>query len=168
MKGVGGGDYFDKARAVSVALLVLAGGLAVAGSFMAWTTKGTIPDEIRLQSGVPVIEDQLSDPVTGFEAGDGKVVIAAAVFVLVSAMLLAVTRQGRYGLLALLASMVTGAVAIAAYRSLGDTTSDFFRKLDLAGAIDPGIGLILVAIAGLLGVLAGSLGMISSPKVPAP
>jgi hypothetical protein len=75
-----------------------------------------------------------------------------------------VTRQSRYGLLALLASVVIGAVAIAAYRSLGDTTSDFFRKLDLAGEIDPGIGLILVAIAGLLGVLAGSLGMISSPR----
>lgn len=164
MKRVGGGDYFERARAVSIALLMLAGVLAIAGSFMDWTTKGTIPEEIRLQSSVPVIEDQLSDPVTGFDAGDGKVVIGAAVFVLVSAMLLAVTRQGRYGLLALLASVVTGAVAIAAYRSLGDTTSDFFRKLDLAGAIDPGIGLILVAVAGLLGVLAGSLGMISSPK----
>ena len=168
MKGVGGGDYFERARAVSVALLVLAGVLAIAGSFMDWTTKGTIPDEARFQSGTPVIHDMLSDPVTGFDAGDGKVVIAAAAFVLVSAMLLAVTRQGRYGLVALLASVVIGAVAIAAYRALGDTASDFFRKLDLAGAIDPGIGLILVAIAGLLGVLAGSLGMISSPKVPAP
>lgn len=164
MREVGGGDYFERARAVSVALLLLAGALAIAGSFMDWTTKGTIPEEIRLQADLSLIEDQLSDPVTGFDAGDGKVVIAAAVFVLVAAMLLAVTQRGRYGLLALLASVVTGAVAIAAYRSLGDTTSDFFRKLDLAGAIDPGIGLILVAIAGLLGVLAGSLGMISSPK----
>ena len=167
MRGVGG-DYFERARAISIALLVLAGALAIAGSFMDWTTKGTVPKELRLQSGFPVIQDLLSDPVTGFDAGDGKVVIAAAVFVLVAAMLLAVTRQGRYGLLAVLASVVTGAVAIAAYRSLGDTTSDFFRKLDLAGEIDPGIGLILVAIAGLLGVLAGSLGMISSPRDPAP
>ena len=60
--------------------------------------------------------------------------------------------------------MVIGAVSIAAYRSLGDPSSDFFRKLDLAGEIDPGIGLIMCAVAGLLGILAGALGMISSPK----
>ena len=41
------GDYFDRARTVAVALLVLAGGLAIAGSFMAWTTKGEIPEEVR-------------------------------------------------------------------------------------------------------------------------
>ena len=157
------GDYFDRARMVAVALLVLVGVTAIAGSFMAWTTRGTLPEEILVEAG-PVVEDQLSDPVTGFDAGDGKVVIGAAAFVLVAAMLLAVTRTSGYGLLAILASMVIGAVAIAAYRALGDTTSDFYRKLDLAGEIDPGIGLILVAIAGLLGVIAGSLGMISSHK----
>lgn len=161
MKGVGGGDYFERARVVSVALLVLAGVLAIAGSFMDWTTAGTIPKGMGFSN---MIRDLLSDPVTGFDAGDGKTVIGAAVFVLVGALLLAVTRQSRYGLVALLASVVIGAVAIAAYRSLGATTSDFSRKLDLVGEIDPGIGLILVAIAGLLGVLAGSLGMISSPR----
>jgi hypothetical protein len=155
------GDYFDRARTVAVALLVLAGGLAIAGSFLNWTTEGLLPEGI-LQQDTGVVG--LSQPVSGFEAGDGKVVIGAAVFVLVGALLLAVTRQGRYGLLALVASMVIGAVAIAAYRSLDDTTSDFFRKLDLAGEIDPGIGLILCAVGGLLGVLAGALGMVSSPK----
>lgn len=155
------GDYFDRARTVAVALLVMVGGLAMAGSFMNWTTEGELPEGVPTENtGVA----GLSGPVTGFDAGDGKVVIGAAVFVLVAALLLAVTRQGRYGLLALVASMVTGAVAIAAYRSLDDTTSDFFRKLDLAGEIDPGIGLIMCAVAGLLGVLAGALGMISSPK----
>ncbi len=157
------GDYFDRARTVAVGLLVLAGGLAIAGSFMAWTTKGDLPEEILMQQGGGLLAE-LSDPVTGFDAGDGKVVIGAAVFVLVAALLLTVTRQSRYGLLALLASMVIGAVAIAAYRALDDPSSDFFRKLDLAGEIDPGIGLIMCAVAGLLGVLAGALGMISSPK----
>ncbi|MPZ69348.1 MAG: hypothetical protein GEU71_07445 [Actinobacteria bacterium] len=157
------GDYFDRARTLAVTLLVLAGAMAIAGSFLDWTTQGELPEEILMQQGGGLLAE-LSEPVTGFDAGDGKVAIGAAVFVLVGALLLAVTRQGRYGLLALVASMVIGAVAIAAYRSLDDTTSDFFRKLDLAGEIDPGIGLILCAVAGLLGVLAGALGMISSPK----
>lgn len=155
------GDYFDRARTVAVAVLAPAGALAIAGSFMNWTTKGEVPTGMGFSNRA---RELLSDPVTGFDAGDGKVVIGAAVFVLVAALLLAVSRQSRYGLLALVASMVIGAVAIAAYRSLGDPSSDFFRKLELAGEIDPGIGLILVAIAGLLGVLAGALGMISSPK----
>ncbi len=160
MTTASGRDYFDRARIVAVGLAAVAGVATVAGSFMTWASAGRPPDEVAGEFALGAF----SPPVSGFDAGDGKIVIGAASFMLVGALLLGVTRRSRYGLLVMVASIVSGAVAIAAYRALDDPASDFYRRLDLTGIIDPGPGLILVTAAGLVGVVAGGLGMIASPS----
>lgn len=151
-------DYFDRARRFAVVLLVLAGAALITGTFLPWTTEGTLPPQAELPPG-----DRLSDPLAGFSAGEGKVVVGAAVVILVAAGLLALARDRRYGYLALAASIVAGGVSFSFYGAVDDATSDMHRRFEIVGEIDPGAGLTLVVIGALVGIVAAVLGVVASP-----
>jgi hypothetical protein len=156
-------DFFDRARAAAAVALVVTGSLAVAGCFLRWVTFSL--DE---PPGTTTTQ-QPSAPIAGTKVSDWKVVLVAGAVVIVCAILLAIRKRSLYAWICFLASMVIGAIAVADYRGLGDPTSGFLRGLERAlhttvqGKAQPGIGLTLVAIAGVGGLIVSVVGIAATP-----
>jgi hypothetical protein len=151
------GDYFDRARHVAVAILVLAALLAILGSFLDWIVITKLPPEPEGGFG-----GQRTVPYAGVDARDGWIVIGAAVVLLAASVGLAARRRTAW--LAFVASVVMGAVAFSAYREVGNLSSAISRRMDIVGDPEPAIGVALVAIGGVAALLGSVLGMISSPR----
>jgi hypothetical protein len=149
-------DAFDRAREWVSGALFLAGALAIVGSLMDWVTFD-FDDERFLELGV-----EPSDPISGFDVGDGWWVAAAGVVLIGAAFLLVL--RGRGAGLSLVASIVIGGIAISDYRGVGNVTSDLARELNLVGEPHPAIGLTLVAVAAILGMLASIAGIAATPR----
>ena len=158
-------DYFDRARLVAVVVLVVASGLAIAGSFLNWVTIGTRPsiDPEADFGGEQIEGPEIRTPYTGVDAMDGWYVIVASLVVAAAAGALAITQRGRYAWLAFIAAMVVGSLAFAAYRSVGNLDSSISRRMEIVGDPDPGVGVTLVAIGGVAALLGSVLGLISTP-----
>jgi hypothetical protein len=158
-----GGDYFERARLVAVALLFVAAATAIAGSFLDWVR---ITERPRLQGDLDfeqeVEEPKRSVPYSGTDAPDGWIVVGAAVVLLVATVGLALRR--RTGWLAFLATVVIGAIAFAAYRSVGDISSSLSRRMEIVGDPEPALGITLVAAAAVAALLGSVLAMIASPR----
>lgn len=154
-------DYFDRPRAVAVALLVIAAVAAFAGAFMEWTTRGVLPPlpESTFEGPAP----EPTEPVSGVETREGNIVIGAAIVLLAGATLLGARRRGGGAWLAFLASVVIGSIAIASYRGIDDLQSGFSRRVDVVGDIDPAVGLAVVATAAIVGLVGGILGVVATP-----
>jgi hypothetical protein len=151
------GDYFDRARRVAVAILVLAAVLGILGSFLDWIVITELPPEPEAGFG-----HQRTVPYAGVDARDGWIVIGAAVVLLAATAGLALRRRTAW--IAFIASIVMGAVAFSAYREVGNLSSAISRRMDIVGDPEPAIGVALVAIGGVAALLGSVLGMISSPR----
>ena len=151
------GDYFDRARRVAVAILVLAAVLGILGSFLDWIVITELPPEPEAGYG-----GQRTVPYAGVDARDGWIVIGAAVVLLAATAGLALRRRTAW--IAFIASIVMGAVAFSAYREVGNLSSAISRRMDIVGDPEPAIGVALVAIGGVAALLGSVLGMISSPR----
>lgn len=151
------GDYFDRARAVSASILFAAGAAAVIGSFLDWVTVDALPPE------VPAEQSHRLPPFSGLELGDGWFVLAAGVVMLVGAFFIVMRGTASYAWLTFFAAVVIGGIAISDYRGIADV------HIDMEGiGTDPapGLGLTLVAAAGIIGLI-GSVGAIAaSPSRP--
>jgi hypothetical protein len=158
-------DFFDRARRVAVALLLAAGAAAVIGSALDWAVLERCPEIVP---GSTFEEDQLEEPppcpVRGTDTTEGKAVVVAGFVTLAAAILLTIKVRNSFAWLALLSSAITGSFAVAAYRGIGDANSSISRRLGLIDAYEPGIGLTLVAVAGILGVLAAAGGIAATPR----
>lgn len=150
-------DYFDKARAVAVAGLVVAAGMAIAGSLLDWV-QITPPDV------VPPGEAANVQPFTGVEAQDGLWVISGALLLLLCGVGLLLRRRGGYALLAFVVSVIIGAIAVADYRGLGEVSSAIARRMNIVGDASAGIGLKLVAVSALVGLVSSVIGLAATPK----
>jgi hypothetical protein len=151
-------DFFDKAREWVSAALFLAGALAIVGSLLDWVTF-TLEEPL-----LGTLADEPSEPLTGFDVGDGRWVAAAGAVVIVSAFLLVLRRSAGMAGLSLVASIVIGAIAISDYRGVGDLTSDLARELDLVGEPHAAIGLTLVVAGAILGLIASVAGIAATPR----
>ena len=147
-------DFFDKARMVAVVVLVIAAAAAIAGTFLDWVT--IEPPEI-----VPANQAHRLATFTGLETSDGRLILIAAIVVLVSAVALWVRPRSAYGWIAFIASMAIGAIAIADYRGI-DTL--FFDEMQRIGRPTPAFGLQLVAAAGVLGLVGAVAGITATPN----
>ena len=161
-----GQDYFDRARLFAAFALVVTGTLAIAGCFLTWIT-------FSLDEPAGISTDQTaSAPISGTKVSDWKVVLVAGLIVVVCAVLLAFRQRSLYGWLCFIASIVIGGVAVADYRGLGDPTSGFLRGLEeslhttVQGDAEPGIGLTLIAIAGVGGLIASVVAIAATPNHP--
>ncbi len=143
-------------------MLVGAGAASVIGSLMSWVTISPAGSVLR-QFGEEDIKN-VSEPFTGIEAGDGWWVLGAGVVTMISALLLLVTKRAGFGWIGFLASMLTGGIAFADFRSVTDVSSDLSRRMNVIGDADPALGLTLVAAAGVIGVLASAVGIMASPR----
>ncbi|MDQ3620109.1 MAG: hypothetical protein M3391_08280, partial [Actinomycetota bacterium] len=56
-------------------------------------------------------------------------------------------------------SVVIGAIAFADYRGV----TELAREMDVSGEVDPGLGLALVAGAGIIGLVASAAGIAATP-----
>jgi predicted membrane channel-forming protein YqfA (hemolysin III family) len=159
-------DYFARARVAAVAMLVVAAGIAITGSFLDWVTITTRPsiDPEADFGGARIEPPEIRAPYSGIDAADGWYVVVASVVLVAAAGGLAITKRSRYAWLAFIASMFVGAVGFAAYRSVGDLDSSISRRMEIVGDPDPGIGITLVAIGGVAALLGAVLGLISTPS----
>jgi hypothetical protein len=156
-------DFFYRARLAASAGLFVAGAIAIAGCFLTWVTFSL--DE---PPGTTTHQSP-SAPIAGTKVSDWKVVLVAGAVVVICAVVLALRERSLYAWISFIASMFIGAIAVADYRGLGDPTSGFLRGLEHAlhttvqGKAQPGIGLTLVAIAGVGGLIASVVGIAASP-----
>ena len=148
-------DFFDKARSFAAALLVVAGLVAIAGTFLDWVAIAEPPARI------PEAQAHRLAPFTGLETSDGKWVLIAAVVVLAAAIGLSVRRRSTYGWLAFLASMMIGSIAIADFRGIDAL---FYDEMQRIGRPTPAIGLQLVAAAGIAGLVGAVAGIAATPN----
>jgi hypothetical protein len=157
-------DYFDRARIVSIVVLAIAAAVAITGSVLDWSTAGELPRLPESQFEDDVERPEPSESFTGVDAGDGVVVIAAGAVMALCALMLGIRRRGLWAGIALVCSLVIGAVGIASYRGIGDIDSAISRKMNVIGEVDPAIGVLMVAVAGLLGLLGAVLGLVATPS----
>ena len=151
-------NYFDKARGASAAGLIAAGAAAIIGSLLDWVS--ITPPRI-----IPADQAEGAEPFTGIEATDGWWVIGLAIVLILMAIMLTVTRRSLYAWLGFLTSIVMGGIAIADYRGIGELTSAITRRMDIIGDADPALGIMLVAAAALIGVIASLIGVAATPRI---
>jgi hypothetical protein len=160
-------DFFDRARRVAVALLILAGFAAIAGSSLDWVTI-TVRPQIDPQADFGSDQDALEDPgrirpFYGLEAGDGYWALGGGIVIVIAAGLLLIRPRGRWAILAFLASLIIGAIAFADYRGVGDVSSSISTRMEIVGGARPGVGLTLVAAAGFLGIVGSAAAIAATP-----
>ena len=149
------GDYFDKARSIAASVLFASGAAAIIGAVLDWITVRERPPNVP--------SDQLDrlPPLSGIEVVDGWYVIGAAAIIWVSAFFIVLRRRAFYSWLAFVASMVTGAIAVADYRDIDGLLSDVEG---IGRGPEPGIGLLLVTAAAFVGMVAAVAGVAASPS----
>jgi hypothetical protein len=157
-------DLFDRARWIAATALVLTGSLAILGCFLDWVTFSLDePPGIRTSQSP-------TTPIAGTMVSDWKVVLVAAVVIVLCAVLLVLRGRSMYAWICFIASMVMGAIAVADYRGLDDPTSGFIRGLEhtlhtnVQGQAHPGLGLTIVAIAGIGGLIAAVVAIAATPR----
>jgi hypothetical protein len=163
-----GRSFFDVARAWASAVMLAAGAAAVIGSTLSWVTITVRPE---LQPGATFEGEanrperpEVTRPFTGLEAGDGWWSVAGGVMLALAAVLLYVRARALWAWLGLLGSMLVGAIGIADYRGIGNLSSSISHRMDIVGQAAPGLGLTLVAAAGIVGVVASVAGIAASPR----
>jgi hypothetical protein len=155
MSDVGTRDYFDTARSYAAAVLFAAGAAAILGSFLDWVT-------IEPPDVVPVEQLPQLEPFNGIEATDGQLVIGAAAFVILCALMLILRRRALWAWGAFLASMLIGGIAVADYRGIDQI---FYDEMNRIGDPAPALGLTLVAAAGFIGLIAAAAGVAATPRM---
>lgn len=154
------GDPFIKVRIAAGALLLIAGAAAITGSMLEWVTISNAPELVEgADFETETVAPPDTDPFTGLEHGDGWAVLVAGVVMMVGASLLLIRKRSGGAWLALLGAVVIGAVAFADYRGVAELA----RNMDVSGEVDPGLGLALVAGAGIVGLLASAAGIAATP-----
>jgi hypothetical protein len=161
------GDFFDRVRAVAVAVMIASGAAIALGSFLEWVSLTDVPDraegadfgsEEDFQD-----EEQRTEPVSGTETPYGLNALIAGAILIGVALLLFARARGAWAWLGFVASMIAGGLAIAAYRAIADESSSLYRELDLVGRARPGLGLTLAAAGAIAGLVASAGGVIATP-----
>lgn len=149
-------DFFDRARIVAATGMFAAGICAVAGAILEWVS-------ITPPPRVPT--DQLTrlKPFSGLEVTDGKVVLGAGIVLVLAAVRLLLKRTSGPATIGVLAAVLLGGIAFADFRQVTEPTSDLMRRMDRIGVDGPGVGLVLVAVAAILGLITSVAGIASSP-----
>jgi hypothetical protein len=150
-------DFFDKARLLAAALLIVGAALLMIGPILDWVS--IEPPEV-----VPRSEEANTHPFSGLEAGTGWVALVAGVAILSNSALLLRLKVSSFAWLSLLAGVVAGGVTMADYRGLPDINSSLAERMEVVGALSPGIGMILCAAGAVLVLLGAAAGIAASPR----
>lgn len=161
------GDFFDRARRVAVAALIAAGAAAIVGSALDWVTISERPQlqqDVDFQERNELVEEpEVTRPFTGLEAEYGYYSLIGGVLVAAGAILLLWRKRGKYAWLCFVASVTVGAIAIAAYRGISDSSSSLYLRMDIIGRAEPALGVTLVTAGAIVGLLASVAGVAATP-----
>lgn len=162
------GDFFDRVRAVVVAVMLAAGAALIVGSVIDWVTIAEAPALVEGfdfgESNDLVEEPEVSQPFTGLETTYGTYSLASGIALVLAALMLFLRRRGKWAWLGFAASMVSGGLAIAAYRGIADTASPLYEQLDIVGRAEPALGLTLVAAGAIVGLVSSAAGVAATPN----
>ena len=160
--------FFDIARAWASAALIAAGAVAIIGSTLDWvriTLRPQLRGDTSFQGETNRPEaPRVTRPFSGLEAGDGWWSLAGGAGLVVGGGMLFFRRRAGWAWLALLASIVTGAVGIANYRGIGNLSSAISHRMDIVGGARPALGLTLVVAGGIAGLVGAVAGIAASPR----
>lgn len=158
------GDYFDRVRLVAALAIAAAGIMAVVGSLLDWVAI-EVPAELvpGFDFGDQAVDEPEFSPFSGVDSPDGIIVLFAGIALVGSAVRLLIRRRGAW--LAFLVSVVVGGIGVADYRSANDLNSGLCQRMQCLGDIRPGVGLTLVAVAGVLGLIASVAAVAATPRV---
>lgn len=153
-------DPLSRIRAIAATAMFLAGVLAIAGSLLDWVT-------LTLPPTIPTDQLDAAQPFNGLEARDGWVTLGAGVLLMLAAAGLMLKGRRGYASLGILAAILIGAIAIADFRAVEDPHSGLSRRTERVGDADPGTGLFIIGIAGVMGLLASvSARAATDPSTP--
>ena len=162
------GDFFDRVRAVAVALMVAAGAILIIGSVIDWVTITEAPalvEDFDFGESNDLVEaPEVSQPFTGVETTYGAYSLASGILLALAALLLLVRRRGKWAWLGFAAAIVSGGLAISAYRGIADTASPLHEQMDIVGRAEPAPGLTLVAAGAIVGLVASAAGVAATPR----
>ncbi|HEX2196429.1 MAG TPA: hypothetical protein VHJ76_05840 [Actinomycetota bacterium] len=158
--------FFDKARRFAAAGIVLAGLGAITGSLLEWAviTERDVAPNIDFGEQTDEIEPGQGEPFAGVEDRDGRLTLAGGVALVAAAVALVLRKRSSFAWLAFWIALAVGGIAFADYRSLGDATTGISSRHELGAEANPGVGLTLVAAAGMLGVISAVAGVAATPR----
>jgi len=162
------GDFFDRVRVVAVALMLAAGAVLIIGSVIDWVTITEAPALVEDfdfgESNNLVEAPEVSQPFTGVETTYGAYSLASGIVLALAALMLLVRRRGKWAWLGFAAAIVSGGLAISAYRGIADTASPLHEQMDIVGKAEPALGLTLVATGAIVGLVASAAGVAATPR----
>ncbi len=136
-------DFFDRARLVAGALILVGALSSIVGPLLSWVSVGKSP------------------AFSGLEAGSGWVALVAGVAMFANGVLLTLLKRSAFAWLVLLAAIVSGGVTMSDYRGLPDINPAL-----LIGRPQPGTGMVLCAAGALLALIGAAAGIAASPRSP--
>lgn len=154
-------DFLARARGLAVVGMLAASGVAIVGSALDWAVVDSCPTAVPTTEPVQEITCR---GFTGLEARDGWYVVILATLLVSAALLLQVRRKGGYGWLGFLLSFAVGTIGIADYRGVSEISSAISHRMDVVGRLNAGVGVTLVAAAGLIGVICSLVGVAATPR----
>lgn len=159
-------SFFDKARLFAAAGIVLAGLSAIGGSLLDWAviTEREVAPNIDFGEQTDEIEPGQGKAFAGIEDRDGRLTLAGGIALIAAAIALAVRKRSGFAWLAFWIALAVGGIAFGDYRSLGDATASISSRHELGAEASPGVGLTLVAAAGMLGVISAVAGVAATPR----
>jgi hypothetical protein len=165
-------SFFDRARLFAAAGLVLAGLCAIGGSFLEWAviTERQVAEDVDFGEGTDEIEPGQGEPFTGIEDRDGRLTLAGGAGLIAAAVALVVRKKTGFAWIAFWISLAIGGIAFADYRTVSDKSPDsapggILLRHEVGEEASPGVGLTLVAAAGMLGIMSAVGGVAATPRV---
>lgn len=162
-------DFFDRARRLAAAGIVLAGLCAITGSFLDWaviTERGVAPN-VDFGEQTDDIEPGQGKAFAGIEDRDGRLVLAGGVGLIAAAAALVARKRSTFAWLAFWVSLAIGGIAFADYRTVSendDAPRGILLRHEVGVEASPGPGLTIVAAAGMLGIISAVGGVAATPR----
>lgn len=163
-------DFFDKARRLAAAGIVLAGLCSVVGSFLDWAviTERQVAPNVDFGDETDELEPGQGEPFRGIEDRDGRLTLVAGIALIAVAVVLVSTRKPGAAWLAFWISLAIGGIAFADYRTVSDNADapqGILLRHEVGVEASAGPGLAVVAAAGMLGVISSVGGVAATPRI---
>ena len=165
-------SFFDRARRLAAAGIVLAGLCAITGSLLDWAviTEREVAADVDFGEQTDEIEPGQGEPFKGVDDRDGRLTLAGGVGLIAAAVALVVRKTTGFAWLAFWVSLAIGGIAFADYRTVSDTSPDsapggILLRHEVGEEASPGVGLTLVAAAGMLGIISSVGGVAATPRI---
>jgi hypothetical protein len=171
MRAAASPSFFDRARLFAAAGIVLAGLCAIGGSFLDWAviSEREVAANVNFGEDAGDIEPGQGEPFKGVDDRDGKLTLVGGAGLIAAAVALVVRKSTGFAWIAFWVSLAIGGIAFADYRTVTpdehDAPHGILLRHEVGAEASPGVGLTLVAAAGMLGIISAVGGVAATPRV---